>query len=455
MSAIRIGFSTVNLYKVLPENKPLGQPVEALGFYMSDDRHSSFILVSDFMDFNLKTVRTLEDSVRSVLPEDSLIHIVTTHNHGAAVCGNLDMDLYGKLAVQCAVEAQRKSCPAKIRSIRTLSDPDLNMIRRIYIPEAEGCATCFFGIGPDTRRNGGPFVQNFVDGLKQGQLNYVGGDSGKEPYQAFPEADHELFAMEFAAESDGHPLGTLVRYAAHAVTCNDGTVCYTSDYPYYIRERMKQYFGGDSIFFNGPCADIAPTLLKKSIGTAEKLGYTLADQVTELLKQQPFSSLSEFDDHLFKIALPVRKEVLENKVDIGIMPDDLPGRRRFLERQNLEKTLPFLQEKYREGEIQLSDSVEVALGLLRLNQEHFLFFPGETFSETGNAVKFAFPQLHLTTVTEHGRTVMYIPTAEAFLNGGYETICELTAADAEAVLREHTIRFLKEYNSRIQQTREL
>ena len=101
MSAIRIGFSTVNLYKVLPENKPLGQPVEALGFYMSDDRHSSFILVSDFMGFNLKTVRTLEDSVRSVLPEDSLIHIVTTHNHGAAVCGNLKSSL--DLEVTCSV----------------------------------------------------------------------------------------------------------------------------------------------------------------------------------------------------------------------------------------------------------------------------------------------------------------------------------------------------------------
>ena len=447
MSVASVGFSAVNLLEILSEEMPQKQPVEALGFYVSDRRRSSFMLVSDLMDFNLKTVRCLEDAIRPVLPAGSLIHIVTTHNHGGAPCGSLDMGLYGKLAAQCAAEAREKSCPALVRSIRTSASPDLNMVRRIYVPEAEGCATCFFGVGPETGRNGGPFVQQFVDGLKQGHLNYTGGDSTAGPYRPFPEADRELFAMEFAAASDGHPLGSMIRYAAHAVTCNNGGAYYSSDYPWFVRERMKRHCGGIPIFLNGPCGDIAPALLKKSPSASEHLGFALADRAAELLKRQPFADLADLDDRIFKIALPVRKEVLANEVNLGVMPDDLPGRRRFLERRNLQKTLPFLREKYTEGEDKLSDSIEVTLGLLRMNRQHLLFFPGETFSETGKAVQSAFPELFLTTVTEHGRTVMYIPPADEFRNGGYETICELTAENAESILREKTILFLKRYEN--------
>lgn len=444
MSHVKIGFAVVPLYDILPEKRQENQPVEAHGFYAEKENRRAFIFVSDFMDFNLKTVRSLEDAIRPVLPDGTLIHIVTTHNHGGAVCNSLNMPLYEKLAAQCAVKARENSCPAKVRQIRTDMDPNLSMVRRLYIPEVKGSATCFFGIGPETRRNGGPFAAHFVEGLMQGHFHYIGGDAAEQPYRPFPEGDRELFAMEFAAESDGHVLGTILRYAAHAVTCDSAkSNSYSSDFPWFVRQRLKKHFGGFALFLNGLCAEIAPAMTRKSSAEAERLGYALADRAAEQLKTRLFSSLTELEDNLFKISLPIRQEVLQRSVSVpDAMPEGLPERREYFERLHLQGTLPFLLEKYTEGETILRDTVEVTLGLLRLNEERLLFFPGETFSATGKAVQAAFPELHLTTITEHGRTVMYIPTKEEFRRGGYETICELTAENAESVLREKAMAFL-------------
>ena len=57
----------------------------------------------------------------------------------------------------------------------------------------------------------------------------------------------------------------------------------------------------------------------------------------------------------------------------------------------------------------------------------------------------SFPELDLVTVTEHGRTVMYLPPEEEFAKGGYETVCKLTVPHAERVLREEAVCFLENF----------
>ena len=98
----------------------------------------------------------------------------------------------------------------------------------------------------------------------------------------------------------------------------------------------------------------------------------------------------------------------------------------------------FLQGKYRNGEDVPGDTICISFGLLRLNDLLFAAFPGETFSVTGKALQAAYPQKAICTVTEHGRTVMYLPPEDDCRLGGYESVCRTTAPNAEQFLLDAT-----------------
>lgn len=110
----------------------------------------------------------------------------------------------------------------------------------------------------------------------------------------------------------------------------------------------------------------------------------------------------------------------------------------------LAKTIPFLTEKYSEGEHLLSGSISVYLGLLRLGELIIAAYPGETFSSTAAFLKECFPEHHICTVTEHERTVMYMPPKEDCEMGGYESVCRVTVPEAEQILREAMVSFVCE-----------
>ena len=211
---------------------------------------------------------------------------------------------------------------------------------------------------------------------------------------------------------------------------------------------MKSAFGGAAMFLNGPCADIAPAMIDKMEGRERPLGEYVASVALDALSREEYREITDVCDSKSEIRLPVRREVLDNAVEISsVMPDSLPERKRYLELCRLEKTLPFLREKYSEGERELTDTVSVFLGFLRLGDLVFVAFPGETFSVTGESVIEAFPnaKMKICTVTEHERTVMYLPPYDEFLRGGYESICKTTAPESEAILRHEAIKKLETF----------
>jgi len=178
------------------------------------------------------------------------------------------------------------------------------------------------------------------------------------------------------------------------------------------------------------------------------LGSHIASLAIRSLEDKDFTEVKLFGHHKYKINLPVRGEVLEKCVDIPEeMPFELPKRREYLEKIRLNNTLPFLWKKYSEGEEKLSEEVSVYFGALSFNEVTFAAFPGETFYKTGNLIKEHFYNKNLVTVTEHERTVMYLPPMEDFCLGGYESTCKLTAPDSEENLREEVISNLEEFFS--------
>ena len=403
---LKIGFSKVDLAEALLPKQPIREPIEAIALYAENEFGKTLWITLDFMDFNLGYTNAVRASVcKATGLGDFDVHVLTTHNHGG---GNPDREILSSLCGRCALEAKNSARAAKMRFAFTESDTQLNILRRLYVPEIEGVSTLFFGACELNDFNASLFSDRVVRELKEGKVcNNIGEQTDRE-YERFKEADKEIFAIQFVGEDDT-AIGSIVRFAAHAVTANrPGS--FSSDYPYYVRCGLEREFGGICMFFNGPCGEIAPAMLNKSEGREKTLGYKISSLAISALKKAAFTDEIVFSHSKFEIKLPVREEVIADNVVIpDVMPEALPERKRYLEKKILQRTMPFLREKYTVSEDSLSDKISVYIGVLTFGDINFVAFPGETFNKTGRDIKDYFEGKNIVTVTEHERTVMYLP----------------------------------------------
>ncbi len=434
---VQVGFAKQDLEAALRPVLPVREErIEAIGLYLSSDCLQCVWITLDFMDFDLHVIKTLTAAVQKSTGIDPMhIHIVTTHNHGG---GEPDLDVLSELAAQCAQNAMQNAAPAKIRWVCCKTDRQLNIIRRYPVPELGGVNTMYYGACEQNGFDSASSAQYAIEAVRSGRLSYSGQAETTRPAAPLPSGDDEIFAMQFCDDAE-KVLGTVVRFAAHAVCCNlDGS--YSSDYPYHVRRGMEDTFGGICLFWNGPCGDIAPAMTAKTDGTQRVLGEQIAQLAASALRSVPYSPIHTFRDTAVSVPLPVRQEVRTGSVILpDTMPDPLPQRRMYLETRLLAELMGFLQGKYRNGEPSPGDTISVSLGFLQLNDLLFTAFPGETFSVTGKALQDAFPDKSICTVTEHGRTVMYLPPDADCKRGGYESVCRTTEPHAEHILRSGAI----------------
>ena len=441
---ISVGMSKIDVESALRPQQPVRQErVEAVCLYMQSEKSQCLWAVLDFMDFNLHFVNTVKHAVcQATGLSAEHVHILTTHNHGAGIP---DPSALAEPVSICAKNAISSAVPAQMRYTVTQVSKQMTYIRRMEVPELDGVTTLYYGSGPHNQFDSAPFVEHAVNCVREGiPLAYIGQAETNRPYHPFAPGDPDIVAVEFRALT-GAPIGTVVRFAAHVNSCNrPGS--FSSDFPYYVRQNMEQAFGGTCLYLNGPCGNIAIGFTDKYAGAERPLGEAIAQDAINALKNQPFAPLAQMQDAMTSVWLPVRQEVLDNNVPLPPeIPETLPERRKYLEASRVQNTLPFLREKYTEGETALGKEICVHLGFLRLNQLIFAAFPGETFSVTGKAVQDAFPDWTICTLTEHERTAMYIPTKADCMRGGYEPACMSTAPGAEDVLRTASINAMEQF----------
>lgn len=440
---IKIGMAKVDLEEALRPANPIRERVEAIALYAQSEAVHTVWVVLDFMDFNLNVVNTLKAAVckETGLAMDD-VHIMTTHNHGA---GTPDLETLARLTAQCAAQAKKTAAPAKMRSAHTVPDRQVNFLRRMEVPEFDGVTTLFWGTGRHDSYNSAPFVESAVQRIIAGQgPSYTGFAPTTRPEKPFPPADPDIFALEFRTLDDA-PIGNIVRFASHVNTANRAG-SFSSDFPFHLRRVMQEHLGGTPMFMTGPCADICPGMESKTSGEEAVLGPYLAERALAALESAKFAPVEQFDARMQAVSLPVHQAVLDE--DVGIspeMPEELPARMRWLEAQRMQNSMPFLREKYTYGETELKNTVDIHLGMLRFNDLVIAAFPGETFSETAKAVCDSFPGTDIVTVTEHERTVMYLPPLADCARGGYETTCRVTSDAAEAVLRDAAMKLMDSF----------
>lgn len=469
MCSARIGFSVQTLSEALPSDKPVRHPVTARILYGEGENGAAVWAVFDFMDFSKPFVDSIASSISAAtgVPPDH-VHVVTTHNHFASDVSALRLDVLSSRAAEGAIEARSFAAPASVRHACVDVQRRISYRRRLFVEELGGSATFWFGVTENDAFRADRLLRQAVRSLvlqRTAAYRYSGlleavpeerfiDDRIAQNPDAFrmSEGDPRLHLLVFEKEN-GEPIGSIVRFAVHAATMGYGAPpMYTSDFPHLLRRTLESELGGVSIFLNGPCGDISPAIGDERDPSGELVAGTLAAASLNAIRNAVPEPLRSLSDASRTVALPVNPDFPLDRASAEARIKEaekswehaalgLADRRRLAEHIGWLRTTDAIRDKWR-----CIDSsplaIHVALGLLRLNDIAILAFPGETFSATGEAVVSGLDPRSVITVTEHGRTAVYLPPPEEWDRGGYERSCCAIARWGEPVLRQAAWDFL-------------
>jgi neutral ceramidase len=225
------------------------------------------------------------------------------------------------------------------------------------------------------------------------------------------ESDPDLTVIRIERLS-GEVLAVISNFACHAsVALMSHQI--SGDFPGEAMSILESIYGEGSIALctNGAAADVDPTLEMPFWGprddtNARHLGRLFAAQVTECTERVQVEDRAVLGSSRQQLDLPLRADWIEL----------------------LEKEQERMQQEFSAG-WSFSPTIEAVLkeGLiqtevhaLRLNSLSLVGFPGEVLSSTGLKLKSGVPDQAVATVELVNDNIGYIPTQEAFEQGGYE-----------------------------------
>lgn len=266
--------------------------------------------------------------------------------------------------------------------------------------------------------------------------------------------DPDVHFVLFTSE-DGLCFNTsLTVFASHYVR---GGTEFSSDYPYYLEENLKDAFGENfvSVFGLGPCGNINTVNLKDSTienadRKVEKMGNTLAEvvknaDIKKKMSRPDFKVLSKV------IYLPLQdysqEELLWSKEGgTSLYPESsfFEQRRKLkisvwgvqppLEQLRLKEAIPpsFFGDPWR---------LPVEIHVFKLDkQTAIVTMPGELFTEFGIELKKMSPFENTMLIELANADIAYVPTIQAFQEGSYEAInSRLAPGSGERMVEEALI----------------
>lgn len=230
---------------------------------------------------------------------------------------------------------------------------------------------------------------------------------------------------------------SILNFTCHAVVMGHNNLYISRDYPGAFVDYFEEYAGNLAMFFNGACGNINPLtpntdlsrVYDRSVGTFEEvewMGDVLAHEASRVLllsRREPVKEFA-FKSRIVELELQERPPLAELEEKL----------KEVEERVAREKTAEALYELYKaktaiyrvkmvgEG----ARSYRVRIAALRVNDAAIVFLPTELFVEIGLGVKEKSP-FGLTAVAGYSNDYFgYVPIAEAYREGGYESTFPVT-----------------------------
>lgn len=459
---------------------PVHDPLEGVALYLDDGATRTALVALDLAGMRYAQARAVREEIGTAcgLPAAAVI-LHYTHTHTGAGPGELE-GLGARLGALVR-EAQGKARPAEMAYAEQDTGGKLNLNRRKALPLGLGTFTTFMGmVDHEGRPDGGP--QNRL------RLEQWRGFATTEPELQGPMVyDGPVDSLAqglFLRTREGEPIGSVVRFACHVTPANHREPrLQSADFPAVTRERLREAYGGESLYLTGPCGNIAPWERGDWVfpettpetpeefnpgvmwairqrdpesvwGEVRRIGEAIAEAIVGQLPP------AEAYVPLTRLRLAGGSSRLPRSRDLPEDPEEVQRLRReaaaeFLrERANL--PLPELKAladrvcrlhlfSRRHGGERGEETVEVDLPLLCLNDVMVMGYPGETFWETAQPAREAALTRgwrYLSFTLANG-SVGYIPTEAERPGGDYEVHSCALAEGAEAQLRKAAVELVR------------
>ena len=260
--------------------------------------------------------------------------------------------------------------------------------------------------------------------------------------------DPEVRAILLARES-GEPAAIVVNYACHPTVMGGKNLLISADYPGAMRRTLEGGFPDcRALFVQGACANLNPSWFRftqNSFDTVEALGGALAGEVARPVYIGLAGTPPESDVALGSSAevrpLPLRDQgspeeaqalldeqrALLRRAEAGEFPaNPFPFWHSMTVDENLSPDIARSYVEWAERLVRLAEegirvpAPGAEVQALRIGRGGIVGLPGEVFSELGQQIKTAFCGRPVLAAGYTNGSLGYIPTREAFAEGGYE-----------------------------------
>ena len=236
--------------------------------------------------------------------------------------------------------------------------------------------------------------------------------------------DPDLDVISFQDEA-GKYLAILVNYACHPVCLDHTNRLISADYPGYLTRILQEQTNAVVLFTNGAAGDINPERMG-SFAFAEDLGGALATEtlrVLDTLEYQDTAVLLVTGETLdLPLQLPPTSDEIEQKVfeyRQGLVEVEAAGN---VLKGKLHKAMLGWAEATLSGVLRgnVPAYVPAELQVISLGEVMLVGIPGEIFSELGKEIKSSTSMRQVTVLGYTNNDIGYIPTCQAYAQGGYE-----------------------------------
>jgi len=261
-----------------------------------------------------------------------------------------------------------------------------------------------------------------------GQVHTFKPNTHAQSTQPAGPVDQQVRVLYVASDS-GRPLAALVNFGLHPDTTGGAEI--SADYPGILASTLSRMLGHSPniLFLNGTCGDINhldPQHPREPYAreNALRIGQHLAADAYKATRDLTWLEVGSLKAAREPVTLRVRSPE----------PAQLEAARKIVETHTGEPTRPLVRAK---GLLQVAqrsgEPFTTEVSAISLGDAVFVGLPGEVFIAWGLQIRAASPFPHTFIAELTNDYAGYIPTAEAFAQGGYETeLCQGSFAEESA-----------------------
>ena len=231
--------------------------------------------------------------------------------------------------------------------------------------------------------------------------------------------DDEVSVLRFDSLA-GEAIGAFINFGCHALCSTDKYGGISADYPRYVADVFGEVAGLPVVFAQGGLGDVVP--IEREGWAARRIGRSVGAQALYVFEQIKPENTPAMATHQREVEIPAR-----------VWPEE-PEEMRFNFKAMHNRYHRFLYEWYEQNPI-----IRYPIKVITLGDTALVHMPGELFHETALAIKAASPFRHTVVISRPTREVAYVPTPEAFDQGGMEPNLAAIAPSSEPLIRQAAI----------------